>query len=167
MQFININLKGLNGRPHPCLRHIYTARDAVKARCHVKFLCCDVYTLEKKAKFQGGDPKCRLCCSKDSEKIVHIVSICEAYSELRMRILNEIKIACESSLPRFEIDDLLQDNFLKTQFILDCSSFNLPLRINADSDLYVTVLKLSRDFCYGISKLRTEKLKFMQQSIEE
>ena len=81
MKFLNINLKGLDGRPHPCLKHIRNSRDAIKARSHLKFLCCDVYTFEKKAKFQGGDSNCRLCSDKPVENIIHIVSCCSAYDK--------------------------------------------------------------------------------------
>ena len=80
MKFFNINLKGLNGRPQPSLLHISTA--------HVYTL--DVYTLEKKTNFQGGDLKCSFCSNKDSENIVHIISMCKAYSELRKRKFNEM-----------------------------------------------------------------------------
>ena len=157
MKFLNVNLKGLNGRPHPCLKFIRTTRDARKARSHLKFLCSDIYTFEKKGKYQGGSSKCRLCLN-ENENIVHIISICPTYSEIRTRILEEMKAICETVIT---FDDILSDNEMKTQFILDCTSPNLACRISPDSDIYQSVLKLSRDLCFGILKHRTEQLKIL------
>ena len=136
MQFFNINLKGLDGRPHPTLFHINSPRDALRARSHMKFLCGDVYTFEKKDKYQGGGSTCRLCSNQEVENTIHIVSTCLAYSELRSRIIIEMKTVCESAIPVFNLDELLQTEVMKTQFLLDCTSMNLPIRINADSDLW-------------------------------
>ena len=48
MKLFSVNLKGLNGRPHPTLLNIDTTCDYLKARCHLKFLCDDFFTYEKK-----------------------------------------------------------------------------------------------------------------------
>ena len=167
MQFFNINLKGLDGRPHPTLFHINSPRDALRARSHMKFLCGDVYTFEKKDKYQGGGSTCRLCSNQEVENTIHIVSTCLAYSELRGRIIIEMKAACESAIPVFNLDEVLQTEVMKTQFFLDCTSMNLPIRINADSELFPTILRLSRDLCFGITKIRTEKLNQEQCLCEE
>ena len=159
MQFLNVNLKGLDGRPHCSLFHINSPGDSIKARSHIKFLCGDVYTFEKRDKYQGGGDLCRLCSNQEIENTIHIVSKCLAYSELRTRIIKEMKVACDTAIPVFNLDEIVQNDVMKTQFILDCTSINLPFRINADSDLFRTILRLSRDLCFGITKLRTEKLK--------
>ena len=70
-----------------------------------------------------------------------------------------MKEARDTAIPVFNLDEIVQNDVMKTQFILDCTSINLPFRINADSDLFRTILRLSRDLCFGITKLRTEKLK--------
>ena len=164
MKFLNVNLKGLTGRPHPNLNHIVSTRDVQKARCHTKFLCDDLYTYEKKAKYQGGSPFCRLCTeqSTENENNIHIIATCKAYSEIRNDVKEKIIHVFKEAIPAFNIVHIMQDKTLFTQFILDCTSMNLPHRINPESDLFISVLKLSRDLCFGISKLRTEKLKMLQ-----
>ena len=78
-----------------------------------------------------------------------------------------MKTSCESTMPMFNLDELLQTDVMKTLFLLDCTSMNLPIRINADSDLYPIILRLSRDLCFGISKIRTERLKHELRLCEE
>lgn len=82
MKFFNVDLKGLNGRPHPVLSGIFTTKDVQKSRSHVKLLCDDLYTYEKRAKYDGGSPNCRLCFKEEQqeniiENVTHIISICE------------------------------------------------------------------------------------------
>ena len=164
MKFLNVNLKGLTGQMHPNLKHIITTRDVQKARCHTKFLCDDLYTYEKKAKYQGGSPLCRLCTeqSTENENNIHIIATCEAYFEIRNDIKEKIIHVCNEATPAFNIDLIMKEKTLFTQFVLDCTSMNLPQRIIPESDLFISVLKLSRDLCFGITKLRSEKLKMLQ-----
>ena len=161
MKFLNVNLKGLNGRPHPALLQINTTRDYLRTRCHLKFLCDDFYTYERKAKFQGGSPCCRLCADNLNEDTVHIIATCTAYSDIRVRILDTMKRACLEATPIFHVNNLFDDNMLLTQFVLDCTSSNLPRRINQECDLFSTILSLSRDLCFGIARTRLEKLKLL------
>ena len=163
MKFLKVNLKGLNGRLHPILSNINTTREAMKARSHIKSLCDDVYTYEKRAKFSGGESTCRLCISQDEtdEDIVHIIAKCSAYEDIRSQILLEMKVACEIELPESYFEEILEDEILLTQFVLDCTSFNLPKRICPESGLFLTIPGLSRDICYKIAKVRSEKLKLL------
>ena len=163
MKFLNIDLKGLNGRPHHLLYNINTTREAIRARSHIKFLCDDVYTFEKRAKYSGGSPTCRLCLGSDDtvEDMVHIIANCSAYGDLRSRILSQMKIACEMEIPAAYLEDLFEDDDLLTQFVLDCTSFNLPKRICPKSDLFLTILDLSRDFCFKIARIRSEGLRLL------
>ena len=92
----------------------------------------------------------------------HIIATCEAYSEISNDINEKIIHVCNEATPAFNIDPIMQEKTLFTQFILDCTSMNLPHRIIPESDLFISVLKLSRDLCFGITKLRTEKLKMIQ-----
>ena len=122
-----------------------------------------MYTFEKKAKFQGGDSNCRLCSDKPVENIIHIVSCCSAYEDIRKRIFEEIKTTIDTE----QISEILKDKELSTQFILDCTSPNLPFRISGDDELFPTILQLSRDLCFGILKSCTEKLNFMLTHLEK
>ena len=61
MVYLNVNVKGLNGRPHKALQGVTTIQGVQKMRSHLKMLCSDIYTYEIKALYQGGSPLCRLC----------------------------------------------------------------------------------------------------------
>jgi hypothetical protein len=47
MQYLNVQLSSLSGRPHPVLHNISTTQDAKKLRLHLKFLTCDFLPNEK------------------------------------------------------------------------------------------------------------------------
>ena len=49
------------------------------------------------------------------------------------------------------------------QFILDCTSFNLPdsHRIDVNCNHVATVFNVSRDFCYAVHSSRMEQLKYL------
>ena len=48
-----------------------------------------------------------------------------------------------------------------TQFILDCTSLNLPFRYKFDDENNVQVFNLSRYLCFHIKKKRAQKLKII------
>ena len=56
--------------------------------------------------------------------------MCSAYTEVRSRILGEMKIVCKNSNTGIQFDEFKQNTNLLTQFILDCCSLNLPKRFN-------------------------------------
>ena len=41
MTYLNVELHGLSGRPHPILKNVCTTQDARKPRLHLKFLTCE------------------------------------------------------------------------------------------------------------------------------
>ena len=163
MSYLNIGTKGLNGRFHPALQGVTTSQGVSKMRAHIKMLCQDLYTYEIKAAYQGGSPNCRLCLASSqnkeyTENIEHIVSVCSAYTEVRCRILEEMKHICENSKSGIQFDELKQNSSLLTQFILDCCSLNLPQRFNIDDQECQKIFQLSRDLCHYIRKRRMEIL---------
>ena len=163
MKYLNVNIKGLNGRPHPALQGVSKTNDIKKLRAHIKILCSDLYTSEVKAKYQGGSPHCTLCegDSKNKtpiENIYHIVMVCNAYSHIRRRILHQVEIICA----KIEgIKTIFSNSDSLCQFLLDCTSLNLSHRLPENSELCSRIFTLSRDLCYGIIKIRSEKLKKM------
>ena len=48
MLYLNVNVKGLNGRCHPALQNISSTNDVKRLRPHIKMLCSDLYTYEIK-----------------------------------------------------------------------------------------------------------------------
>ena len=164
MSYLNVGTKGLNGRLHPALQGVHKPQDVSKMRAHIKMLCQDLYTFKMKAEYQGGSPNCRLCYDSTknrgyTEDIKHILTVCSTYSEVRCKILSNMKTICENSESGIIWDDLQENKSLLTQFILDCCSLNLPRRFNINDQECQKIFTLSRDLCYHIKKTRIEKLK--------
>ena len=114
MTFLNVNLKGLNGRVHPAFAGIITTQCVVKSRAHLKMLTDDLYTYEKKSKYQGGSPHCRLCTQPDQdqqyiEDIVYIISTCEIYQDSRLRILFQMELICTHAKSGINFRIILQN----------------------------------------------------------
>ena len=167
MVYLNVNVKGLNGRPHKALQGVTTVQGVQKMRSHLKMLCSDTYTYEIKALYQGGSPLCRLCTgypsgSTENENITHIVTQCDAYSDLRSRILHQMELICASAKTKINFKQMLSNNRELCQFILDCTSLNLSTRISEEEDICPRLFVLSRDLCFGSSKMRSWKHKLIQ-----
>ena len=127
MKYLNVNVKGLNGRPHPALQGVTLNKSVQKMRSHIKMLCNDLYTFEIKSKYQGGSPVCRLCSGDNNEKtynenITHLLTQCKVYTGLRTRILHQMEIVCASAKTKIPFKHLLSKDDLLCQFILDCTS---------------------------------------------
>ena len=119
MNFLNVSVLGLRGRPHPAIQNIKTTHDVTKSRPHIKMLAGDYLTYQVRAKQSGGSPHCR-CCSdplKPDEDIPHILLHCSAYKEIRERLLNEIRCLSAQTKHKLLFDNL--DNTSLSQFILD------------------------------------------------
>ena len=129
LKFFNVSMIGLSGRHHPVLSGLLTVNDVKKSRHHLKMLAGDLYTYEVKSAQSGGSPHCRICCEMKSESISHILTYCSAYSEVRLRIFQEIAYLCMQSKSGIDFAQLVKDNELLCQFILDPTSMNLQRRI--------------------------------------
>ena len=171
MLYLNVNVKGLNGRCHPALQNISSTNDVKRLRPHIKMLCSDLYTYEIKAAYQGGSPHCRLCQGDSDENrtqpqlvenISHILTKCSAYAEARTRIFHQMEIICSQSKCEINFKNILKDPEHLTQFILDCTSLNLPVRISDYDEVCPQIFALSRDLCFSINKTRLEILKKMK-----
>ena len=116
----------------------------------------DYLTYEVKSSQSGGSPHCRCCDSRVAENILHILIECDAYRETRTSILGEIETLLQEA--NFQYEEIFQNKQYMTQFILDPTSMNLPLRINSSSKIFKDLLKLSRDFYFSINTKRTKLL---------
>ena len=165
MTYLNINVKGLNGLCHPAMKNICNTSEVRKLHAHVKMLCNDLYTYEVRARYTGGSATCRLCldsghpCLRPIENICHILTSCSAYSEIRARIFLQYEIICASSMSKFNFTSVSGDPELTSQFILDCTSLNLPIRISESDEICPRIFSLSRDLCYSIYKRRLNLLR--------
>ena len=166
MTFLNVSLKGLNGRAHPALNGVFLTKDIPKLRAHIKLLSGDLLTYEMRSIYCGSSPHCRLCHldqdieRKPKEDVCHILTECPAFKESRQRIIAEIRDVCKES--QYELIEIFSTNALLTQFILDCTSLNLPVRISPEDPLCEKVFVLSRDLTYSILLQRTRMLKLLQ-----
>ena len=86
MKYLNVQILGLSGIPHPALQNIKTTQDSLKLRAHLKFLTGDYLTAERLSIDQGTNPKCRLC-SAPCESTEHILTQCRATSDIYERLL--------------------------------------------------------------------------------
>ena len=167
MCYLNVNLKGLNGRHHPALLGVSTTQGVSKMRAHIKMLCSDLYTYEMKAEYQGGSPHCRLCQqpsenNENVENLEHIITECTAYSEVRDRIIKGMENLCGKSKSGVSFEEIRKNPKHLTQFILDCSSMNLPSRINNCDEICGDIFELSRDLCFYLKKTRIAKLRSLE-----
>ena len=159
MKYLNIKLIGLSGCCHPALRDVITTQQVTKMRPHIKMLCNDYYTYEQRAKYQGGSPACRICSSDEPESLEHILTICNNYSDVRRRVISEMKNLLENIDYIETYEPIFSNNQNLTQFILDCTSANLPIRINYSDRISSKIFELSRGLCYSIHKTRLKMLK--------
>ena len=162
MSFLNVSLKGLNGRVHPALAGIFTTKCVAKSRDHIKMLTDDLYTYDKKARYQGGSPQCRLCSEQHVEDLVHIVATCKTYQNCRLRILFQMEIICRHAKSRINFRTIQQNPNQLTQFILDCTSINLENRISEYDEICPLIFNLARDLCHGIIRTRDSQLKLLK-----
>ena len=152
-----------------CLYGVSTTKEVSKLHAHIKMLCCDLYTYQVKAEYQGGSPHCRLCQEPSENKtniesLAHIISECSQYSEVRERILLEMEKICNESKSGFNLKKIIENPSYLTQFVLDCTSINLPIRISERDEICSKLFNLSRDFCHHIKKTRWAKLKELEKS---
>ena len=177
MTFLNTQLLSLNGRHHPALYGLMTTREVERMRPHIKMLTGDYLTYSRiVTDRQTGDPSCRLCrkltvplslTPPPAETIPHILTECRGTAEVRERIipelLNSLLLAKPNHPYLISQPSLYILNPTLAQFILDCTSFNLPdsHRLDINCNQLVTVYNVSRDFCYAVHSSRMSQLKYL------
>ena len=161
MKYLNVQLAGLSGRPHPVLHNILTTQDAKKLRVHLKFLTCDYLTNERLSKERPGiSSACDLCLG-NPDTIEHILTSCTATADIRSRLYPELVNTVTQVQPMCSILLHHPSPSILTQFILDCTSPNLPVsyRVPAHNPDTYKICKISRDWCFAISSERSRLLK--------
>ena len=102
-----------------------------------------------------------------SESISHILTYCSAYSEVRLRIFQEIAYLCMQSKSGVDFAELVKDNELFCQFILDPTSMNLQRRIGNNDPMLGLFIQKSRDLCFSINELRLKLLKQKRDTLNK
>ena len=162
MTYLNVQLHGLSGKPHPILQNISNTQDVKKLRLHLKFLTSDYLTNDRIALDQKGrSAACSLCGAQDT--IEHVLTLCSATNSVRNRLLPDLMNTVAVVQPTCELLNNYSSSAVMTQFILDCTSFNLPdpFRIPNHNPRISEIFRISRDWCFGISSERTRLLKLL------
>ena len=160
MKYLNVSVTGLRGKKHPALYGIFTTHEVKKSRIHLKMLSGDYLTFEKKARRSGGSPHCRSCLETPAknESFTHILTECNAYTDIRERIFPEYYEACRTTKSKLNFLDICENDNTLTQFILDPSSLNLKNRVHMSDEALHTLFKISRDYCFTINSRRMRKI---------
>ena len=164
MHYFNVNLLSLRGKPHHSLSNILTTQDVRKSRPHLKMLTGDYLTYEVKSRQSGGPSNCRCCETAPIENILHLITECDAYKEIRANIMKQLYDLLKST--GFKFEKIFGNNEHLTQFILDPTSMNLPYRIDQNDLNLKELMKLSRDYCFAINSIRTKLLSQKTQKVQ-
>ena len=168
MCWLNVNMSGLQCKPHPVLQGVATTYEVKQMRCQVKMLCGDLYTYSVKASQTGGSPHCRLCLHP-YEDLPHVIFFGKTQDQ-RERCTQELKTIlvnadndqiCTKSLTETQFTELVENEDLFTQFIVDPTSFNLPEMywISLQDDNISQFFSIARRMCYSSNKVRMKKLR--------
>ena len=170
LTYLNVQVNGLSGRPHPVLSGILTTQEVTKSRVHLKMLAgdypCQMY-------LSSDNASCLLCQSllqgqpTPTEDMVHLLTRCRATADTRSGLIPDLLNTISQYLPTNSI--LANPNQVHlTQFILDPTSLNLPMniRLSPDHPALTTVLTSCRNVCFAVHKDRTRKLKQLKASVK-
>ena len=162
LQYLNVQAIGLTGRIHPAIAWVLTTWDVYMVRPHIKMLAGDYLCYADLAHDRGLDPHCRLCQllshqPAPAEDREHLITRCRATSDTRTRILPDL---LNTSFPHNRLLCSPTQNLL-TQFVLDCSSLNLPsdIRIPTSHQSFTSITKLCSSLIFALHKDRTRQLK--------
>ena len=169
LKFLNIQVSGLSGRPHPTLASIISTQQVTVARTHIKMLAGDYPCSAYIGADRNKDRFCRLCRhyypqhNPPTEDMVHLLVICRCTADTRAGILPELLNIISYHFPNNTI--LHNPNHTNlTQLLLDPTSLNLPLtaRIAPNHPALPEVLHVCRKLCFAIHKSRTSLLKHLK-----
>ena len=163
LNFLNVQSIGLCGQTHISLHSLMTTQDLRIVRPHLKMLSGDYLCFQHMWKDRGSDPQCRLCPSSElvPETITHILAVCRGTYEARSKIFPELLnvIADVSPFNKMLLNSEEPDTI--AQFILDCTSLNLPndIRISNSAPGVTRIFEVARQYCYAVHSERITKLK--------
>ena len=116
---------------------------------------------------RGADPHCRMCQQimhhpAPAEDMVHVLTRCRGTADTRGRVIPDLLNTLAQLIPK---NNLLSSytNELLTQFMLDCTSLNLPvnIRVPPSHPGFNTIARLCSTVIYAIHKDRSRQMKAM------
>ena len=170
LAFLNVQVQGLTGRPHPILKYVLTTQEALRSRPHVRMLAGDYPCFSYLGSDRHQDASCRLCLALSphqpapEEDMVHLLTRCRRTAAARTRIMPDLMNLISQHFPSNDI--LVHPNHTHlTQLILDPTSLNLPMniRISPDHPALPAVLTMCRNLCFFIDKARTQQLRLLKE----
>ena len=144
MTYLNVQLLGLSGKVHPTVHHISNTQEVRKFRSHMKLLTCDF----------RQDPKnpslCHLCGNVPLTS-QHLLLTCKVTADVTERMLPDLLNAVAQVSPSSRLLQYVPPPELLTQFLMDCTSFNLPddIRISPQNPNISQIFQTSRNWCYA------------------
>ena len=167
LQFLNVQCTGLTGKLHPILSWVLNTQDVMVVRPHIKMLAGDYLCFDFLSHDRGLDPQCRLCqvLSDDpapNEDYPHILAVCRATANTRSDKLPTLL----NTVMQYSPCNIILDRpspILLAQFILDCSSLNLPMdaRVPPDHPGFTDMTRQCSLLINAIHKDRTRQLRAM------
>ena len=139
LQYLNVQCTGLTSRPHPVLSWLLTTQDVDMVRPHIKMLAGDYLCYSFLAHDRGLDPQCRLCqgllgLPAPAEDYEHLLTMCKATANSRVaRIPTLLNMVAHHNATNAILKE--PSSTILTQFLLDCSSLNLPTDVRIDPAL--------------------------------
>ena len=170
LDFLNVQVQGLTGRPHPVLKSVLTTQEVLRSRAHLRMLAGDYPCFSYLGSDRRQDAGCRLCLAMSphqpapEEDMVHLLTRCRCTAFTRTRIMPDLMNLISLHFPSNDI--LAHPNHTHlTQLILDPTSLNLPMniRISPDHPALSQILSLCRNLCFFIDKDRTKQLKSLRE----
>ena len=141
MQYLNVEVEGLSGIPHPALRNIHSTQDVLRLRQHIKCLSRDYLTAERLNRDNGSNPQCKLCYAP-LESVQHVLTQCTATIDIHSRMLPELLNVVLRVHPTC---DFLRID-MQAQHLTQWTSLNLPP--NLELELEPTILMLVKYLLY-------------------
>ena len=136
-------------------------------RPHIKMLTGDYQCYAYISSDRGADPSCILCKvlfpsqSAPPEDLVHLLTSCRATADTRNSYLPDLLNCIATYFPSNKLlDQYTLDPDTMTQFLLDCSSLNLPadIRIPHNHPSFFPVTRQCSVMINGIHKDRCRQL---------
>ena len=132
--FLNVQVQGLSGRPHPVISGILTTQEVTRSRVHLKMLAGDYPCYFYLGSDRDEDTSCPLCQALSpgrhvpQEDMVHLLTQCRGTADTRTRVTPELLNTISMHFPNNTILQYPNHTHL-TQLILDPTSLNLPMTI--------------------------------------
>ena len=133
---------------------------------HLKFLTGDFLSNERLNLDQPHrSPACQLC-DAPVESSEHILVVCKAMQDVRSKLIPDLMNTVAQVQPTCR---LLQSHApqasILAQFILDCSSLNLPdsFSVPAHNPAFSAIFTISRRWTFAISSARSRLVKALKE----